>query len=128
MHVVIDHDQRCRLVDPLDDGDEPLGLRIGQAGRRLVEQNQPRFVGQHDADLDQLALPMRKLADQPARNVAQLELRHDFVDRRLGAVVPGRDAAGGKPEVLRTVSPFITEGTCVLMPTPSRTIWCVASR
>ena len=66
MHVVIDDDQRRRLIDPLDDGDEPVGLGIGEAGRGLVEQNEPRLFGENGADLHQLALPVRELAHQPA--------------------------------------------------------------
>ena len=62
MHIVIDDNQRCRLIDPLDDGDQPLGLHVGEACRRFVEQNQPWFVGEHGADFHELALPVSQFA------------------------------------------------------------------
>ena len=41
-----------------------------------------------------------------------------------GAAGPAVRPARREPQVLLTVNPFITDGTCVLMPTPMRTISC----
>ena len=109
MHVVIDDDQRRRLVDPLDDGDEPVGLGIGEAGRGLVEQNEPRLVGENGADLHQLALPVRELAHQPAGDAVEFKLGDDLLDRGVGAVVPG-GAPGRQPEVFEHGEPVHHRG------------------
>ena len=63
MHIVIDHNQRGRLIDALDGRDLLLDFYVGKAGGGLIQQNEPRLVGEHGADLDKL--PLTILASSP---------------------------------------------------------------
>ena len=111
------------LVDSWMMRDELLGLGAGHAGRRLVEQQQPRPLREHEADLDQLALAVRELADQAARDRARASIccitSSTAPRRRRGQPCTRR---ADSHRFSSTVRPFITDGTCVLMPTPRRTI------
>ena len=84
------------------------------------------LLREHDAELHHLALAVSELADQPPRDA-----RRSTAAAITSATMPARhraqraDAARRQPDVLLArVRPFITDGTCVLMPTPSRTISC----
>ena len=104
VHIVIDHNQRGRLIDALDDRDQSLGLHIGEAGGGLVEQNKPRLVGEHGADLDKLPLTMGEFADQPACDAAQFEFTQGLFNDGVGAIMP-RGPARGKPQIFRDGEP-----------------------
>ena len=53
-HVVLDQHQRAAglHLDPAQQRTERLGLALGHAGRRLVQQDHGRIVGQQTAQLD----------------------------------------------------------------------------
>src|SRR5580692_3509501 len=89
-HVVIDEDgQRPGLLRyPADDRGEVGGLLVGQAGRRLVEQDQPGLAGDGAGDLDETTLAGGQRADlRPRRDAAADEL-----DRVDDIVAAGRAA------------------------------------
>src|SRR2546430_2070226 len=54
VHVVLDHDDRGRLVEPPEEPDRLLHLFHRHAGRRLVEQDQGRLADAGHADLEPL--------------------------------------------------------------------------
>ena len=122
LHVVVDDDDGRLLVDLVDDAHELVGLGAGDAGGRLVEQQQPRPLREHEADLDELALAVRELADQAARDRARATSAASprRPSPRVASRLPTRRADSHR--FSSTVRPFITDGTCVLMPTPRRTI------
>jgi hypothetical protein len=53
-HVVLDDDDRAArgLLDAPDHAAEGLGLPLGDAGRRLVEEQHLRILGEQRGDLD----------------------------------------------------------------------------
>ena len=67
-----------------------------EAGRRLVEQQQPRLAQQRRRDPEPLAHPVRVAADAVLRAVAQLDDLEHLVDARArdGLVVVGEQLAG----------------------------------
>ena len=71
LHVVVDDDDGRLAIDLVDDAHELVGLGAGDAGGGLVEEQQPGPLGEDEADLDQLALPVRELADEAARDRAR---------------------------------------------------------
>src|SRR6202034_3262828 len=80
LHVVLNHDERGRAVDLLDDGGGALGLLVGHSGGRLVEQDDLRFARQNDGELDQLTLAVSECADDAAREFANAYADEHFVD------------------------------------------------
>jgi hypothetical protein len=71
-HVVVDEDRQGAgvLGDPADHLGEVLGLLVGQAGGRLVEQDQPGPADDRAGDLDQAALAGAERADLGVRDRA----------------------------------------------------------
>ena len=60
MHVVFDHDDRMLAGDGLEQLRGVVGLGIGHAGDRFVDQQQLRILRKQHADLEPLLLAMRK--------------------------------------------------------------------
>ena len=57
-----DHDRGAGLeLDAPQERAETLGLRLRDATRRLVEQQQARFVGEHTGEVDDAAQTGRQL-------------------------------------------------------------------
>src|SRR3984957_2623442 len=98
-HVVVDEDgQRPGLLRyPADHRGEVLGLLVGQARRRLVEQDQPGLAGDRAGDLNQAALAGGQRADlRPGRDAPPDELdRVDDVVAAGGGAQPGGGDRGG---------------------------------
>jgi len=59
-HVMLDHDQGVGLLQILEMVTGLLDLGLGHAGHRFVEQQQPRVLHQHHADLEPLGFTMRQ--------------------------------------------------------------------
>ena len=81
-------DRHAGFPKAVDDPVQPLGLLVGDSRGRLVEQDQPRLVGEHDADLDELTLAMGKFANLTADDRLQVEFGHHLVDCRVGTSAP----------------------------------------
>ena len=77
------------LGDPPDDGGEVLGLLVGQAGGRLVEQHEPRLADDRPGDLDEAALAGAERADRLVDVVLEADegdgVEHVVATRRAGA-------------------------------------------
>src|SRR6201996_2001492 len=118
-HVVVDEDGQRPGVrrDVPDHAGQVTGLPVGQAGRGLVEQDQPRLAGDGAGDLDEGGLPGRPGADfrprgdaaadeidgledvVPAGRAAQLRVDHSHVvvDRQRGDRLLGLERAADSP-------------------------------
>ena len=70
-HVDDGHPALARLLDTTE---EPMGARIVETRRRLIEQQHVRVAGKHSADLDDLALDRFEFLDQSVGQVAALPL------------------------------------------------------
>ena len=75
----------------LDDAEQPVDLRPGQRGRRLVHHDHPRVRRQRLCDLDELLVGDRETARKPLGVEADAELIED--GGRLAAHAPRVDAA-----------------------------------
>ena len=110
-------------VDLADDADERSRLLAGDAGRRLVEQHQPGLAA--PAPLPISTSWRCPCASSPTGRRA-MRLRGSSAPISSATAtcacsrVPTRRADSHR--FSSTVSPLITDGTCVLMPTPRRTI------
>ena len=62
LHVVLDHHQRMLALERQEQLGGALGLLVGHAGHRLVEQQQLRVLHQQHADLQPLLLAVRQQA------------------------------------------------------------------
>ena len=71
LHVVLDDDHRTVAADREDDIRGPLHLLMRHAGRRFVEQHQPRVARQDEAEFQPLPLPVRQMAGEPLRRFAE---------------------------------------------------------
>ena len=74
-HVVLDDEDAAARLEPHPPQQraEPLGLGLGDARRRLVEQQHLRLGGQHAGQVDDAAQTGRQLLDELVAEGAELE-------------------------------------------------------
>ena len=111
-HVVgHDHDGAPGAVPhPAQQAAQRLGLRFGQAGRRLVEEEDPRFLGDEGAEFHQAADAGRELGREPVPPGLEAEVVQERVDplrhsplelARAREAEGGGQRAGGRRRPLR---------------------------
>ena len=81
-HVVLDDEQRGAgvVADAHEQRSERLGLALGDAGRRLVEQHQHGVLGQEAGQLDDAPHAGRQLGGELVGVVAEPEQPEQLVD------------------------------------------------
>ncbi len=104
-----------------DDLEEPFRLRLRQAGRRLVHDDEPGRQRQRPGDFDQLPLAGRQVADAPGRRHVQADAAQQTARRLVHGrlVEPAQPAAadalaaeekvGGHAQVLGQVQLLVDE-------------------
>src|SRR6266446_2104452 len=85
-HVVLDHDDRAVVREVEDQRGGFLGLAVGHAGDRLVEQQEPAVMDQEHADLEPLFLAVAQRAGRLAAILGEADARQRDGD----AVAPVR--------------------------------------
>ena len=131
-HVVLDHDHGLVAVDLLEQLGGLLGLGVGHAGDRLVDQQQLRFLREQHADLEPLLLAVRQAAGDARAHVLEPDVSRMLVDarllrRRLSAPDQGARARARRPSaraarLSSTVCISNTVGFWNLRPMPSSAI------
>src|SRR5262245_603722 len=94
-HVVLDHDYGAVAVDLLEQLGGLLGLGVGHAGDRLVDQEELGLLRQQHADLQPLLLAVRQRAGDAAAHARQADSLENAVDalRFLAGLVPEQGLA-----------------------------------
>ncbi len=99
--VVLDQQHGARAGDAPDDPADPLAVRLGQAGQRLVQQQQRRIAGQGHGDVQQALLAVRQILAAPRSAFHQADRRQQLPHPRVTPRVPvgipehrGRAAVG----------------------------------
>ena len=94
-HVVFDHENRhTGVADLAEQPGEVFGLTGIEARGRLVEQQQPRSVGQSSSELDQSGLAGRQAIGPNVGHVSQAEPVDEFVGASRRRMVGIADAVG----------------------------------
>ena len=93
--VVLDQDHRHLGGEAPDQADDALALGGGEAGERLVEQQDPGPGGQRHADLEQALAAVGELID--ARRLEPLEAEE--LDQRAGLLGDPLVVVRGAPEI-----------------------------
>ena len=99
LHVVLDHDHRMVAGDLAQELGGRLGLGVGHAGDRLVDQQQLRVLRQQHADLEPLLLAVRQTAGQRVAVIGRAA-----IVRRISSMRRARSARGVANSVARTAA------------------------
>ncbi len=107
-HVVLDHDDGMRLVDLAQHLRGGLGLDVGHAGHRLVDQHQLGVLRQQHADLQPLFLAVAEARAQHMLLRLHADDRQDLGQpvvlgpgrRRAQQLVPGAHARQRQQEIV----------------------------
>src|SRR5262245_41749557 len=73
VHVVLDHDDRDVARDARHEAQDVAALGDGQAGEGLVEQQEPRSLGERHRDLDAPALAVGGLGEGPIGEMTEAD-------------------------------------------------------
>ena len=86
---MLDHEQRRAgaLADAQQQRAERLGLALGDARRRLVEQQHRRAVREDAREVDDPAASGRELADELVAEVGDAEHLEQLLDARVDVVL-----------------------------------------
>ena len=98
-HVVLDDEHRAAgvLADPQQQRAERLGLLLGDAAGRLVEQQHLRVLGEDAGQVDDAAAAGRQLADELLAEGAEAHQLDELVDLgRHGQLATRSDAGSCK--------------------------------
>ena len=80
LHVVLDHHQRVLAFERQEQLGRALGLLVGHASHRLVEQQQLGVLHQQHADLQPLLLAMAEQAGAALGLAAKMDGRQGLAD------------------------------------------------
>src|SRR5579872_1349170 len=98
LHVVLDDDDRSRIIERAHQFGSSPGLLVAHPRRRFVQKHDRRLADHNHGDLHPLALPMGEFADEALENWAEIESRNDRVDRRTDSgPAPARSC--GEPQI-----------------------------
>src|SRR5690606_16039865 len=100
-HVVLDDDDGTGAGDGAEEGGGFLGLAVGHAGDRLVDQQELGVLGEQHADLEPLLLAVAEAGGEVAFAGGEADGVEDLVD--AGDVVVSGDVGEGGEDAARLV-------------------------